>query len=163
MVRVNDGGCSLWLKYAAATFVAAMLAVTLEANIVSAQQLKEPWQAPASAKDMKNPVRSTPEGLKAAKQLFQQNCVICHGKTGASNGPAAESLPQKPANFTDAKLMNKATDGEIFWKMTTGRAPMPSWQDRLSEDQRWTLVNYLRRLTKNGQYRYLGVGTGSRS
>jgi mono/diheme cytochrome c family protein len=107
-------------------------------------------------------VKRTPEGLKAAEELFQQNCVICHGKTGASNGPAAESLPQKPANFTDAQMMKVATDGELFWKMTTGRAPMPSWQDRLSETQRWTLVNYLRELTKKAQYKYLGTGIRKR-
>lgn len=57
-------------------------------------------------------------------------------------------------------MMKKATDGELFWKMTTGRAPMPSWQDRLSETQRWELVNYLRELTKKGQYKYLGAAAG---
>ena len=69
---------------------------------------------------------------------------------------AAGSLPQKPANFTDAKMMQKATDGELFWKMTTCRAPMPSWQDKLTETQRWELVNYLRKLTQEGKYKFLG-------
>jgi mono/diheme cytochrome c family protein len=123
-----------------------------------AQQIKHPWVAPVSASSMKNPVKSSPAGDADAGKLFQQNCVICHGQTGASNGPAAGSLPQKPANFTDVAMMKKATDGELFWKMTTGRAPMPSWQDRLTETQRWELVNYLRELTKKGQYKYLGIG-----
>jgi mono/diheme cytochrome c family protein len=124
----------------------------------NAQQVKQPWVAPASASSVKNPVKPSAAGSADAEKTFKQNCAICHGQTGASNGPAAGSLPQKPANFTDTAMMKKATDGELFWKMTTGRAPMPSWQDRLTETQRWELVNYLRELNKKGQYKFLGVG-----
>ena len=53
--------------------------------------------------------------------------------------------------------MRRATDGELFWKITTGRAPMPSWEDKLSEVQRWQLVNYLRLLAMHAQYRYRGT------
>ena len=152
-----------WLKCVAVAAILATGPMMLEANIASAQQVKQPWHAPASATTVKNPVRPSPAELKDAEQLYQKNCVICHGKTGASNGPAAESLPQKPANFTDAQMMKNTTDGELFWKMTTGRAPMPSWQDRLSETQRWELVIYLRDLAKKGQYKYLGDGTAGKS
>ncbi len=140
-----------------------ILLAALGSSRISAQQVKQPWVAPVSASETKNPVKPSPSGMTDAEHLFQQNCVICHGKTGASNGPAAGSLPQKPANFTDAQMMKKATDGELYWKMTTGRAPMPSWQDRLSETQRWELVNYLRELTRKGQYKYLGIGSGTKS
>jgi len=125
-------------------------------EIVQGQEVKQPWKAPESAAQVKNPVKPAPDNLKAAAMLYQQNCLICHGKTGASNGTAAGSLPEKPANFTDAKLTQKVTDGELFWKISTGRAPMPSWQDHFSETQRWELVNYLRVLSKVGRYKYLG-------
>jgi len=138
------------------TFGTLLLLLSLYAAPAGAQQVKQPWRAPASAEAVTNPVKPTPAGLKDAQDLYQKNCVICHGEKGASNGPAAGSLPQKPANFTDAKMMQKATDGELFWKMTTGRAPMPSWQDKLSETQRWELVSYLRKLTKEGKYKFLG-------
>jgi mono/diheme cytochrome c family protein len=36
------------------------------------------------------------------------------------------------------------TDGEIFWKMTEGRKPMPSFKKQLTDEQRWQLVNFLR-------------------
>ncbi len=160
---VLEKGKSLnWLKCSGAILATGILLMGLTTYVASAQQVKQPWRAPESAASMKDPVKPSPSGLKDAEQLYQQNCVICHGKTGASNGPAAGSLPQKPANFTDVRMMKQATDGELFWKMTTGRAPMPSWQDRLSETERWELVNYLRVLTKKGQYKYLGVGTGAK-
>jgi mono/diheme cytochrome c family protein len=138
-------------------FGAALLA--LFAGRSGAQQVKQPWRAPASADAVKNPVKPDPAALKEGQALYQKNCVICHGAKGASNGPAAGSLPQKPANFTDAKMMQHASDGELFWKMTTGRAPMPSWQDKLTETQRWELVIYLRKLTQEGKYKYLGAAS----
>lgn len=142
----------------AGTMLAAGLATAL-----LAQEVKQPWIAPASASAVKNPLKPSAAANTEAEQVFQQNCAICHGRTGASNGPAAGSLPEKPANFTDTEMMKKASDGELFWKMTNGRAPMPSWQDRLSETQRWELVNYLRELTRKGQYKYLGIGKGTKS
>jgi hypothetical protein len=40
-------------------------------------------------------------------------------------------------------MMSAETDGEVFWKISTGRPPMPTWQT-LTETQRWELVNYIR-------------------
>jgi mono/diheme cytochrome c family protein len=116
--------------------------------------VKQPWHAPESAARTKNPVKP-PAGPNDAAQLNRQNCVICHGRTGASNRPAAGSLPEKPANFTDVQMRKQSAN--FSGTMTTGRAPMPSWQDRLSETQRWELVNYLGELTKKGPYKYLGA------
>lgn len=31
--------------------------------------------------------------------LYRQNCVACHGKTGAGDGPLAADLPVAPANL----------------------------------------------------------------
>jgi len=151
--KIGVGGCRLTTVIGIALIIALDLAGL---EIVRGQEVKQPWKAPESAGRMKNPVKPAPDNLKAAATLYQQNCMICHGKTGASNGTAAGSLPEKPANFTDAKMMQKATDGELFWKISTGRAPMPSWQDHFSETQRWELVNYLRALAKQGRYKYLG-------
>jgi len=161
MWSLRKGKILAWLKCGAAIFAAVLFMAALRAHATSAQQVKQPWHAPASAKAVTNPVASSEAARKEGAELYQKNCVICHGAKGASNGPAAGSLPQKPANFTDVKMMNDATDGELFWKITTGRAPMPSWQDRLSERQRWELVIYLRDLARKGQYKYLGSATKS--
>jgi mono/diheme cytochrome c family protein len=119
----------------------------LAAASTEAQSGASTWEAPEAARKVENPVKVTPQGLKVASQLFQENCVPCHGNTGAGNGPAASALTPKPANFTDASLMSKATDGELFWKMSNGRGAMPSWA-QFSETQRWQLVNYIRTLSE---------------
>jgi len=38
----------------------------------------------------------------------------------------------------------RQSDGEIFWKVTEGKSPMPSFKRDLTPDQRWDVVNYLR-------------------
>jgi mono/diheme cytochrome c family protein len=129
------------------SFVILLLLASLSAR--AAQNDKNPpWDAPESAKQVQNPVKPTKEGLAEAAKLFRENCMTCHGELGAGDGAAAESLMRHPANFTDEKMMSQRTDGELFWKMTKGRGPMPSWEDQLSETQRWELVNYLRTLTE---------------
>ena len=135
MARGNKGTAGVF---------AALLLIPLVTGVTRAQGT--PWEVPEDAKKVENPVKVTPNGLKQASQAFQTNCVPCHGKTGAGDGPAASSLTPKPANFTDEKVMSQATDGELFWKMSTGRGPMPSWKDQLSDTQRWQIVNYLRTL-----------------
>ena len=120
------------------------------------EEPNQPWRAPDEAKKMKNPVVLTSRGLMAASELYEQKCVLCHGDEGAGNGPAAPLLTRKPADFTDSRRMSRVTDGELFWKMSTGRGQMPSWQAGLSETERWQMVSYLRVLTTYGLYKYLG-------
>ena len=105
------------------------------------------WIAPPRARKVKNPVKVSPEGLAAAADMFHENCAPCHGDKGGGDGELAQYIKKvKPSNFTDAMMMNEMTDGEIFWKMSEGRPPMPPWKDQLTDTQRWQLVNYLRTL-----------------
>ena len=123
---------------------AALAAGLLLAGWVSAQD--KDWQAPPEAKKVKNPVAPTPDNLATARAIFMDKCAKCHGDKGAGDGPEAEMYDPSPANFTDAHMMNEMTDGEIFWKMTEGRKPMPSFKNELTDEQRWQLVNFLRTL-----------------
>ena len=92
-------------------------------------------------------MKVTPEGLAAAADIFHENCAPCHGDKGAGDGELAQYMKKvKPSNLADPAMMNEMTDGEIFWKMSEGRPPMPSWKDELTEIQRWQLVSYLRTL-----------------
>jgi mono/diheme cytochrome c family protein len=125
--------------------IGPMLLVMIGIADTATAQKATGWQAPANVKSVKNPEKSTPEVLKEAGALYRDNCATCHGITGQGDGPTAEEMTDPPADFTDAKVMNAATDGELFWKITTGFLSMPSWS-KLTETQRWQLVNYLRTL-----------------
>jgi len=116
---------------------------------VAADDAPKPWVAPDEARMVKNPVPANQENLAAAAQLFQDNCVLCHGEKGTGDGPGAKTIKVKPANFTDAAAMKTETDGSLFWKMSEGRGPMPSWKEDLTDKERWQLVNYIRKLGKD--------------
>lgn len=146
------------MKKSMLVLLAVLLSVVFFSGIIRAtnEEPSQPWQAPDESKKTKNPVLLTSRGLMTASELYEQKCVICHGETGGGDGPAAQVLTRKPADFTDAKRMGRVTDGELFWKMSTGRGEMPSWQAGLSDTERWQMVSYLRVLTSYGLYRYLG-------
>ncbi len=112
------------------------------------QTTPPPWVAPEDAKKMKNPIPATQENLAAGEQLFSDNCVLCHGEKGVGDGPGAKTIKVKPANFTDPKVQAEP-DGALFWKMSNGRGPMPAWKDVLTDEERWKLVNYIRKLGKD--------------
>lgn len=105
------------------------------------------WKAPASADNLKNPVKGNVAATESGKKLYKQMCAICHGNSGKGDGMAGASLSPRPSNFTTEKIQSQ-TDGAIYWKITEGRPPMASYKSILKEEQRWQLVNYIRTLKK---------------
>ena len=120
----------------------ASLAIRVQAQ--TAPKPYVPWVAPPEARAVKNPLKKTPDVVAAGAETFKENCEVCHGPKGDGTGPTAKTLTIKPANFTDAKLMAAETDGSLFWKMSKGRGAMPSWEDQLSDTERWQLVIYIK-------------------
>lgn len=103
------------------------------------------WKAPKIADRLKNPLKGDLSAVKKGKELFDINCVTCHGAKGLGDGIAASSLFPKPANLT-SKEVQKQSDGAIYYKITKGKNAMISWKYSLSEKQRWQLVSYIREL-----------------
>ena len=122
--------------------VAATAVALLGAGSLATVWAQDEWKAPADAKNVKNPEK----GSELGKKSVETNCVPCHGSGGKGDGVAAAALTPKPANWTSDKI-KKETDGELFWKMSNGRGPMPPWK-HLPEKERWQIVNYIRELQK---------------
>lgn len=94
------------------------------------------------AQKLENPVPATAESIAAGEELYQLNCLFCHGPQGLGDGPLA---PPETANLTDGEWKHGSSDGEIFTAIRKGIAPaMPPTEDRLSETEAWHLVNYVR-------------------
>ena len=110
---------------------------------------QKPWVVPEYSKGLKNPFAGNTAATAEGKVIYEQMCVLCHGLEGKGNGEAGLSLEKKPANFFALKNIKKETDGEIFQKITDGNPPMSSYDELLTEDQRWQLVNYIRKLHNN--------------
>ena len=102
------------------------------------------WSVPATAKNLQNPVPATDESITMGMMNYSTRCQNCHGNKGDGKGPRADSLSIAPSDFTDAHAMGLLSDGELFWKISHGRRPMPSFQDKLTERERWQLVDFIR-------------------
>jgi len=102
------------------------------------------WEAPAAEKSKKNPLPANAATIAQGKKVADVNCAACHGAKGKGDGAAAAALNPKPADWTSKKVQAES-DGEIFWKLSTGRGAMPSWKF-LPENDRWALVGYIRSL-----------------
>lgn len=107
----------------------------------------KPWVVPANFKTMKNPVAKSDASTKAGLAVFTKNCASCHGKTGLGDGVKARALKTFPGDFSKAEFQGLA-DGEIFYKTKNGRDEMPKYDGKLSDDDIWNTVNYLRTLKK---------------
>lgn len=114
---------------------------------------KNTWELPADADKTKNPVAATPESVLKGKELYTDrikgNCIFCHGETGSGNEANLPRLRRKPADLSNKERMSAMTDGEIFWKISKGiLGIMPAGEQRMIEEERWHVVNYVRTLVK---------------
>lgn len=102
------------------------------------------WNVPSAARQLENPLPSSGAAVAAGQTLYHQHCESCHGKNGDGSGDRAPELSVMPTDFTDAHEMRHATDGELFWKITHGHRPMPAFGSKLSETERWQVIDYIR-------------------
>ena len=117
---------------------------------------KNTWELPEDADKTKNPTTSTAESIAKGKELYLErtkgNCVFCHGETGSGNQENIPRLRRKPADLTNKERITAMTDGELFWKISRGiQGIMPEGEKRMSEEERWHVVNYIRTLSKDQQ------------
>jgi mono/diheme cytochrome c family protein len=47
--------------------------------------------------------------------------------------------------------MSAQSDGELFYKISEGRRPMPEFKTKLTEEQRWQLVLFTRSLADSAK------------
>jgi mono/diheme cytochrome c family protein len=93
------------------------------------------WAAPPQANKLLNPLQNNAVATTEGSNIFKKQCVICHGNEGKGDGMVGMSLNPRPSNL-QAKEVSIQSDG----------APMPSYKINLSEQQRWQLVDYIRKL-----------------
>ena len=108
---------------------------------------QEVWKAPASADSKKNALTSDAGTLAAGKAVYVKECLSCHGKGGKGDGQSAAQLDKPAGNFTTAATQSQS-DGALYWKISEGKKPMPSFKKKLNETQIWQSVGYMRTFKK---------------
>jgi len=106
------------------------------------------WTIPPGGKDEKSPLKSSADLLKKGKSLFTSNCQKCHGPGGKGDGP--DSDPKSPAaDLTDDFRTALNPEGVLYYKIWNGHSnDMPAFKSKLTKDEVWTLVEYVKSLRK---------------
>lgn len=107
-------------------------------------QTTTPWQVSAAKKTVKNPVAASAAVVEKGKSLYNTHCKSCHGDPGKNNGLPLQPKPTDPASAQ----YQAQTDGEMFYKMMTGRGAMPKFADVISETDKWSIIHYVRTFGK---------------
>ncbi len=99
-----------------------------------------------------------PPSAARGRVLFRENCALCHGATGAGDGPDTKRLHLAPADFTSVEFMRRETPADFFTMITMGRRKrgMPDWSS-LSVQQRWDLIAWIWTLAHRDEDRAAGA------
>jgi len=105
------------------------------------------WVVPADRAERLSIFPFSDETRKAGEKVYSINCMSCHGTPGKNNFISLVPPPGDPA--TDKIQRNR--DGELFYKVSTGRGQMPSFRSVLSANDIWNVISFIRSF--NGSYR----------
>lgn len=104
-----------------------------------------------SSKAHLNPVTMNKSVLEKGRNLYNTYCIVCHGKFGEGDGTVAALpgwprplFPRPPSLQSDQ--VHGYKDGQLFHIITMGQNLMPSYAEKLNEDERWSVVHYLHAL-----------------
>ena len=122
--------------------------VLIVPSIVGAAAQYQGWLIPAGGRDEKSPMSSVADAAMKGKALFLSNCTRCHGPEGKGNGTESEYA----ADLTDDSRTELNTEGVLFYKVWNGHSvqlrtetvDMPAFKGKLSRDEVWTIVEYLK-------------------
>jgi mono/diheme cytochrome c family protein len=96
--------------------------------------------------------RTSPEELSAARQLYDQQCAVCHGANGDGKGPRGPEMAAQewswargegPGIFTDINYMVQRNPSEISNAILDGHGLMPPFRGKLTRQQLDGLVDYV--------------------
>lgn len=76
------------------------------------------------------------------------NCARCHGNDGKPT-----KLGKGAPDLSDPAMSKKHSDARWFWRISEKKSgsKMPGYKDKLSEEQLWQVIAYLRTMAQPGR------------
>ncbi|MBX3616454.1 CopD family protein [Nitrosomonas sp.] len=90
-------------------------------------------------------------------KLYGQHCVDCHGIQGKGNGIKSRTLSTKLPDLLMELHVNDHTPGDFYHWISYGmvNTDMPGYADKIPEEDRWDLINFIHALSRGYQARIL--------
>ncbi len=116
----------------------------------------------ATAEIMGNPFPLTEKGLDKGKELYNVYCGICHGEKGDGNGylvadktkdgQAKYAYPNQPSVLINDEY-KASNEGRFYHVIMHGKNVMGAYKDKLSFEERWQVIHYIRSLQFGDEYK----------
>ncbi len=83
------------------------------------------------------------------KEVYEKNCVVCHGAQGKGDGPSGKLTVPRATDFT-SKASKRKSDAQLLMAIREGRPPsaMTGWKGKLSDQEIDDVVAYVRALSR---------------
>lgn len=105
----------------------------------------------------RSPVPFDATSIAHGAASFAEHCVECHGQQGKGNGIKSRTLSTKLPDLLMEPHIVEHTPGDFYNWITYGMAntDMPGFSEKLSDENRWDLVNFVHALSRGYQARIL--------
>ena len=105
-------------------------------------------QSAGDVQGARNPILPTSDSIVAGRVIYERYCQSCHGETGRGDGPASANLESAAADLVMHVPMHG--DAELFDFIALGieGTAMTGFGERLSDDEIWHMVNFIRALAE---------------
>lgn len=115
---------------------------------------EEAIPAEYAGKIMPTGMRDDPKAPATGKEIYEGkvnpevNCARCHGSDGKPT-----KLGKGAHDLSDPTEGKKHSAAEWFLRLSEKKpgSKMPGYKDKLTEEQRWQVIAYLRTLTQSGR------------
>ncbi len=96
------------------------------------------------------PIKITPSFTEQGKKQYAVFCASCHGDLGEGDGPVAlhtrkNSSFDSPPSITGKSITQKPV-GYYFNLISKGGAKMPAFSGKISPQDRWAILSYIKSL-----------------
>jgi mono/diheme cytochrome c family protein len=106
---------------------------------------------PGSARELANPVSSSPKVIAEGLAHFADHCAACHANDGSGETDIGLRLYPRPPDMRQSSTQS-LTDGELFYIIENGvrLSGMPAWSSGTDEGRQatWQLVHFIRELPR---------------
>jgi mono/diheme cytochrome c family protein len=106
-----------------------------------------PAEAVRAGAELHNPFGADARTVQRGKFVYQNYCLMCHGREGKGDGPVSQRGFPLPASLLGPTAV-QMKDGQMFHVLTYGQRNMPAHAALLSREDRWKVIVYIRSLQK---------------
>lgn len=138
----------------AAALLLTMIALIVTGFLATSYRLSIPISA---STNVPNPMAADEGSIQRGQKTYEALCLACHGAAGSGTDAqtAAKDPHHQHATSTDlmSRKIKQQRDGDLYDGIANGvpGTDMPAFDTALSEQERWDLVNYLRKLQHDAE------------